>query len=65
MEAVLPIILQVLALLPSLEKAGVSIIAAVTALEEALKSGSVDPNDAAWQAVNAEITANTDLINKA
>lgn len=64
MEAVLPIVLQVLGMLPSLIAAAVDVVPMIKAVETALTSGSNDPTDPQWQAVNAVIAANTALINK-
>lgn len=63
MEAILPIVLQVLGLLPQLIEAGAEVVPMINSLTKALQSGSTDPTDAQWQAVDAAIQANTALIN--
>lgn len=63
MEAVLPIVKQVLSLIPGLVAAGMAIEGLIKAVTDALDSGSTDPTDGVWQAVNAQIAANTAKIN--
>jgi len=64
MEAVLPIVVQVLGLIPGLVAAGVEVVSLVESTIKALQSGSVNPADAVWQAVDAQIAANTAKINQ-
>lgn len=63
MEAILPIVAQVLGLIPGFVAAGVEIVSLVQATQKALQSGSADPTDEVWQAVNAQIAANTVKLN--
>lgn len=63
MEAVLPIVKEVLALIPGLVAAGIAIEGVIESVVKALDSGSTDPTDNVWQAVNAQIAANTAKIN--
>lgn len=63
MEAVLPIVIQVLSMIPSLLAASANVVPLVQATEKALTSGSPDPTSAEWQVVNDMIAANTVLIN--
>lgn len=63
MEAILPIVAQVLGLIPGLVAAGVEIVSLVDSTVKALQSGSADPTDEVWQAVNAQIAANTVKLN--
>lgn len=63
MEAILPIVTQVLSLIPGLVAAGVEIVSLVESTVKALQSGSTNPSDDVWQAVDAQIAANTAKLN--
>ena len=63
MEAILPIVKEALALIPGLVAAGIAIEGMIESIVKALDSGSADPTDNVWQAVNAQIAANTAKIN--
>lgn len=63
MEAILPIVIQVLGLIPSLVSAGIEIETLVQSTVKALTAGNPDPSSADWQAVNTLIAANTAKIN--
>jgi hypothetical protein len=63
MEAILPIVTQVLSLIPGLVAAGVEIVSLVESTVKALQSGSTNPTDDVWQAVDAQIAANTAKLN--
>ena len=63
MEAILPIVTQVLSLIPGLVAAGVEIVTLVESTVKALQSGSTNPSDDVWQAVDAQIAANTAKLN--
>ena len=63
MEAILPIVTQVLSLIPGLIAAGVEIVSLVESTVKALQSGSTNPSDEVWQAVDAQIAANTAKLN--
>jgi hypothetical protein len=63
MDAVLPIVVQVLGLIPGLVAAGVEIVSLVESTVKALQSGSTNPTDEVWQAVDAQIAANTAKLN--
>ena len=63
MEAILPIVVQVLGLIPGLVAAGLQIEGLITSTVNALNSGSTNPTDAVWQAVNDQIAANTVALN--
>jgi len=63
MEAILPIVTQVLSLIPGLVAAGVEIVSLVESTVKALQSGSTNPSDEVWQAVDAQIAANTAKLN--
>ncbi|MBN9488667.1 MAG: hypothetical protein J0H44_15625 [Alphaproteobacteria bacterium] len=63
MEAILPIVTQVLSLIPGLVAAGVEIVSLVESTVKALQSGSANPTDDVWQAVDAQIAANTAKLN--
>jgi hypothetical protein len=62
-DAVLPIVVQVLGLIPGLVAAGVEIVSLVESTVKALQSGSTNPTDEVWQAVDAQIAANTAKLN--
>lgn len=64
MEAILPIVVQVLGLIPGLVAAGVEVATLIESTIAALQSGSANPTDAVWQAVDAQIAANTAKINQ-
>jgi hypothetical protein len=63
MEAVLPIVVQALSLIPGLVAAGLEIVTLVESTVKALQSGSANPTDDVWQAVDAQIAANTAKLN--
>lgn len=63
MEAVLPILVQVLTMIPGLVAAGVQVEGLIKSTIDALNSGSTNPTDAQWQAVNDLIAANTVKID--
>lgn len=63
MEAVLPIVIQGMSLIPGLVAAGVEIVTLVQSIVKALQSGSTNPTDEVWQTVNAQIAANTVKLN--
>jgi hypothetical protein len=62
--AIIAILTQIIALLPALIAAGVQIEGLVARVTAAVNSGSTDPTDAQWQAVNAELDALTAQLNK-
>lgn len=53
--AILPIIVQILTLLPSLVSAGHDIEGLVSSAISAINSGSTDPTDAQWAALDATV----------
>lgn len=61
--AIVAIVLQVLGMLPQLMAAAVNVVPMIEAVIKALQSGSTDPTDAQWQAVDDIIKANTAIIN--
>ena len=63
MEAILPIVTQVLSLIPGLVAAGVEIVSLVESTVKALQSGSTNPSDDVWQVVDAQIASNTAKLN--
>ena len=65
MEAILAIIVQALGLLPGMIAAGLQVEQLIEATVNAIKSGSTNPTDAQWQAVNDLIAQNTAKINDA
>lgn len=63
MDAVLPVVVQALSLIPGLVAAGVEIVSLVESTVKALQSGSTNPTDDVWQAVDVQIAANTAKLN--
>lgn len=63
MEAVLPIVIQAMSLIPGLVAAGIEIVTLVESTVKALQSGSTNPSDEVWMAVDAQIAANTAKLN--
>ena len=60
---IIMILSQIIALLPSLIAAGVKIEGLVARVTAAVQSGSVDPTDVQWQAVNKELDDLTARLN--
>lgn len=62
--AIIAIITQVLTLLPQLIAAGLEVAPLIQSTIKALSSGSADPTDEQWAAVNAILDQNTALLNQ-
>jgi hypothetical protein len=62
--AIIAILAQVIALLPSLIAAGVQIEGLIARVTAAVQSGATDPTVDQWTAVNAELDALTAQLNK-
>ncbi len=61
--AIIALLMQVITLLPALIQAGIEIQGLIKRVQDAVGSGSMDPTDAMWQAVNAEIDALRTQLN--
>ena len=63
MAAIVAILAQIIALLPSLIAAGVEVAGLVARVQAAVASGATDPTDAQWTALQQEIDTLTAQLN--
>lgn len=63
MAAMVTILAQIIALLPSLIAAGVQVEGLIARVQSAAASGSPDPTDVQWAALQIEIDALTKQLN--
>lgn len=63
MTGIVAILMQVISLLPELIQAGIKIEGLIARTLKAVESGSADPTDSQWEAVNNEIAALTARLN--
>lgn len=61
--AIISILMQIISLLPELIQAGIKIEGLIARTLKAVESGSQDPTDAAWTAVNKELDDLTVRLN--
>lgn len=63
MAGIIAILMQVISMLPELIQAGIKIEGLIARTLKAAESGSTDPTDAQWAAVNNELDALTARLN--
>jgi len=63
MAAIIAILMQLISMLPALIAAGVQIEGLIARVQTAVASGSTDPTDEMWSALQSEIDALTAQLN--
>lgn len=63
MPAILALLAQLISMLPALIAAGVQIEGLIARVQSAVATGSTDPTDAQWSALQSEIDALTAQLN--
>ncbi len=61
--AIVALLMQVITMLPELIQAGIKIEGLIARVTTAVQSGSVDPTDVQWTAVNKELDDLTARLN--